>query len=78
MISRSIPEIQNPRSAFFCIYVAGRKIPIYIYVIERSANPSYIPGFQDPRSAFMQLERGNTHTDDSGQDKAPEESLEVI
>ena len=26
----------------------------------------------------MQLERGNTHTDDSGQDKAPEESLEVI
>ncbi|XP_023336326.1 uncharacterized protein LOC111707447 [Eurytemora carolleeae] len=33
-------------------------------------------GFQDPRSAFMQLERGNTHTDDSGKDKAPEESLE--
>ena len=26
----------------------------------------------------MQLERGNTHTDDSGKDKAPEESLEVI
>ena len=26
----------------------------------------------------MQLERGNTHTDDSGQDKSPEDSLEVI